>query len=258
LLVLFAHPDADVGRVIAEPWVNSDLILESCERAPLDISAPETSIRFDADAIIDGVAESLLTPEISLSGLDAHMAEQELDLFQLAASLVTQTRACSAEIVWGDAGHCAFRTRVFHYTPDDFRAKPVRGDSARFVYRPKDCSRTQVRGRYPRLQARSHLWRYRNCPHVTAFADHIRKNPVFLSLLKMLERNGCKFRAPQSASEKDGDHGVVASISHCPAIKDGEEPLTLFARQPVTEPHAMLLRSFHPADSGGEVRTQQP
>ncbi len=41
--------------------------------------------------------------------------------------------------------------------------------------------------RYPRLQARRHPWRYRNCPHVTAFADHIRKNPVFLSLLKMLE-----------------------------------------------------------------------
>jgi hypothetical protein len=69
--------------------------------------------------------------------------QQELDLFQLAASFVTQPRACSAEIVWGDAGHCAFRTSVFHYTPDDFRAKPVRGDSARFFYRPKDCSRTR-------------------------------------------------------------------------------------------------------------------
>jgi hypothetical protein len=31
---------------------------------------------------------------------------------------------------------------------------------------------------------------------VTAFADHIRKNPVFLSLLKMIERHGRKFRAP--------------------------------------------------------------
>jgi hypothetical protein len=93
---------------------------------------------------------------------------------------------------------------------------------------------------------------------MTAFADHIRKNPVFLSLLKMLERHGCKFRAPESASEEDGDHGVVTFTSHCGAIKDGEEPLTLFARQLVTEAHAMLFHSFHPADSGGEVRTQQP
>ena len=54
----------------------------------------------------------------------------------------------------------------------------------------------KVRGRYPRLQTRGHPWRYRNRPHMTAFADHIRKNPVFLSLLKMFERHGCKFRAP--------------------------------------------------------------
>ena len=32
----------------------------------------------------------------------------------------------------------------------------------------------------------------------------------------------------------------------------------MFARQPVTEAHAMLFRSFHPADSGGQIRTQQP
>ena len=93
---------------------------------------------------------------------------------------------------------------------------------------------------------------------MTAFADHIRKNPVFLSLLKMRERLCCKFRAPQTASEEDGDHGLVAFTSHCAAIKDSEEPLTLFARQPVTEEHAMLFRALHSADSGGEVRTQQP
>jgi hypothetical protein len=31
---------------------------------------------------------------------------------------------------------------------------------------------------------------------MTSLADHIRENPVFLSLLKMLERHGCKFRPP--------------------------------------------------------------
>ena len=54
------------------------------------------------------------------------------------------------------------------------------------------------------------------------------------------------------------DHGVVAFTSHRAAIKDGEEPLALFARQPVTEAHAMLFRSFYPADSGGQIRTQEP
>ena len=93
---------------------------------------------------------------------------------------------------------------------------------------------------------------------MTSLADHIRENPVFLSLLKMPERHGCKFRASQPASEEGCDHGVVAFTPHRAAIKDGEEPLALFARQPVTETHAMLFRSFHPADSGGQIRAQQP
>ena len=32
----------------------------------------------------------------------------------------------------------------------------------------------------------------------------------------------------------------------------------MFARQPIAEAHAMLFRSFHPAGSGGQIRTQQP
>ena len=93
---------------------------------------------------------------------------------------------------------------------------------------------------------------------MTSLADHIREDPVFLSLLKMLERHACEFRATKSAAEKDGDHRVVTFTSNRAAIKDCEEPLALFARQPIAEAHAMFFRSFHPADSGGQIRTQQP
>jgi hypothetical protein len=57
-----------------------------------------TSVRFDADAIIHRVPEPLLAAEIPLSRLDAHVAEQKLNLFQFAASLVTQARARSTEV----------------------------------------------------------------------------------------------------------------------------------------------------------------
>ena len=39
--------------------------------------------------IVDGVAEPLLAAKVSLSGLDAHMAEQELDLLKLPTGFVT-------------------------------------------------------------------------------------------------------------------------------------------------------------------------
>ena len=69
---------------------------------------------------------------------------------------------------------------------------------------------------------------------MTSFSDQIGENPVFFSLLKMAECYRREFRAAQSASEEDGDHGVVALTSDRTAIKDGEESFALFARQPVT------------------------
>lgn len=82
------------------------------------------------------------------------------------------------------------------FTTPQMTFGPVLGNSACFVYRPKDCSRTEVRGRYPRLQTRGNPCGHRNCPHMTSLADHIREDPVFLSLLKMLKRDACEFRAP--------------------------------------------------------------
>lgn len=93
---------------------------------------------------------------------------------------------------------------------------------------------------------------------MTSLADHISENPVFLSLLQMVERYCREFSPAQSASEQDGDHGVVALTPDRAAIKDGEEPFALFARQPVAEAHAMLFRPFYPTDPGSQIRTQQP
>jgi hypothetical protein len=46
--------------------------------------------------IIDGITESLLAAQVSLRRLDAYMAEQELNLLKLPASLMTQAGACAA------------------------------------------------------------------------------------------------------------------------------------------------------------------
>ena len=42
-------------------------------------------LRLDADPVVDGVAQLLLAPEITLGGLNRHMTEQKLDLIQFAA-----------------------------------------------------------------------------------------------------------------------------------------------------------------------------
>jgi len=62
----------------------------------------------DADVIIDGIAEPLFAAQTPFSCLDAHVTEQELDLFKFPASLVTEARAGSTQIVMGNALKAAF------------------------------------------------------------------------------------------------------------------------------------------------------
>jgi hypothetical protein len=55
----------------------------------------------DADRIVDGVAEPLFASQIALRHLDAYVAGQELDLLQLATTLVAQPSARSTEVMGG-------------------------------------------------------------------------------------------------------------------------------------------------------------
>ena len=50
---------------------------------------------FEACIVVRRVAKPLLTAKVSLRRLDAHMAEQKLDLLKLTAGFVAQTGACS-------------------------------------------------------------------------------------------------------------------------------------------------------------------
>jgi hypothetical protein len=92
---IYSLDDSSIsGAQIIFAWLMRRLLLCGGRTLP-------TSVRFDSDAIIHRVPEPLFAARMPLSRLDAHVAGQELDLFQLAASLVTQTRAYAAEILCG-------------------------------------------------------------------------------------------------------------------------------------------------------------
>lgn len=50
-------------------------------------------IRLDSDGIVNRVPEPLLAAQVSLGRLHADVPEQKLDLLQLPAGFMTQTRA---------------------------------------------------------------------------------------------------------------------------------------------------------------------
>ena len=73
-----------------------------CEVA--QCQAQMLSFGLQTDPIIDGISEPLFAAEVSLRRLNALMAEQKLDLLNLAAGVVTQAGASAPKVVWSDTG----------------------------------------------------------------------------------------------------------------------------------------------------------
>ena len=59
-------------------------------------------VRSEVEKIINGMAEILLAAEVAFRGLDRCMPEQELNLLQLTAAVVTQFGTSPAQVVWCD------------------------------------------------------------------------------------------------------------------------------------------------------------
>jgi hypothetical protein len=59
-------------------------------------------LRFQANPVIDRVPQALFAPKVSLSRLDGHMAEEKLDLFEFASSLVAESGTGSTQVVKSD------------------------------------------------------------------------------------------------------------------------------------------------------------
>jgi hypothetical protein len=49
--------------------------------------------RLEPDAVVYGIFDSLLRPQVALCGLYRYMAEEELDLFEFAASNMAEPSA---------------------------------------------------------------------------------------------------------------------------------------------------------------------
>jgi len=91
-----------------------------------------------ADFIVNRISKALLAAKVSLRRLNAYMAEQELNLLELPAGLVTQTRACAPHVVGSHIVEAAFRTSSFHNTPDDLWTESRLSNPLGLVDGPKD------------------------------------------------------------------------------------------------------------------------
>jgi hypothetical protein len=75
-------------------------------------------LRFDADVVVHGSVDPLLTAEITLCYLHRNVSEKELDLVQFSASGMAQLRARATQIMRCESAETEFLRIVFHYVPD--------------------------------------------------------------------------------------------------------------------------------------------
>jgi hypothetical protein len=72
---------------------------------------------------------------------------------------------------------------------------------------------------------------------MAALANKIGNDPVLLSLLDIFNSQRRQFGAPQTASKKNGERGVVSLASKTANIYRSKKALTLLRGKPITNRH---------------------
>ncbi len=91
----------------------------------------------------------LLAAQVSFRRQHGRMTEKELDLFQLAAGTVAQSRACSSQVVWRDAFYFVSLAAPANDVPHDVLADAVTPDLARAADRPEYSTAGNACSRQP-------------------------------------------------------------------------------------------------------------
>ena len=109
---------------------------------------------FDADAIVDGAANALLTAQITLRGLDGDVTEKELYLLQFSTSRVAEPSARSAKIVRCKSLDTCFVGVLPDDVPDCFFRQTIAPGFPILVYAPVQFADREIGGLNPLIEQR--------------------------------------------------------------------------------------------------------
>ena len=73
---------------------------------------------FDADVVVHGSVDPLLTTEITFGCLHRNVSEKELDLIQFSASGMAQLRARATKIMRCESAEAELLRILFHHVSD--------------------------------------------------------------------------------------------------------------------------------------------
>src|SRR6185437_16882765 len=113
------------------------------------------------------------------------MAEEELNLLQLASINVTQLRTCSPQIMRGEMVKLHSLGTVPNHIPDHVFREPIAPCGSMPTYCPKDSAVGDTRCGHPSIDCGLYPNRHRNRTDMGTFSDEIHDCPVAVTDLDL-------------------------------------------------------------------------
>jgi len=146
--------------------------------------------------VIDGDGYLLLGTEVAFGRLDGCVAEQELDLLQVAAVLAAEFRAGTAQIMCAETLDTDGFRGGFDHAPHCPVAQFLSHDTPTFGDRPELPSGTMASGSRPRVHQELNPHGDGHRANAATFAAEIGNHPAAFALLNILHLE----RGPSSIS----------------------------------------------------------
>lgn len=145
----------------------------------VDVCRPAlcSAVGLDADPVVDRVFEPLLAAKIPLGRLDGDVAQQKLDLVQLASGLAAQAGTGSTQVMRGQIFNGRSLGAVFGNMPYDPLRYAISPRLAGTAYTPKHAAFVHASRYKPAIDGALDPIRNRDRPNVPALANQIPQWP---------------------------------------------------------------------------------
>ena len=128
-------------------------LLRHCSNSrPLGPDSQGSTLRFDADPIIDGAANALLAAQVSLGRLNGDVPEKKLNLLQFATRSVAEPGAGATKVVRRKPLDPCFAGVLTDHVPNYFLHQSIAPDASVLAYPPKQPAGSYVCGLKPLIE----------------------------------------------------------------------------------------------------------
>jgi hypothetical protein len=132
------------------------------------------------------------------------VAEQKLDLLQLAASGTTEPSATPAQIMRREFAYAYFRRELLDDVPNELLGHPLAPNLASTAYAAEQITASNPSGLHPVAQEIPHPIGDRDGPNVTSLPAHVYDRPMSFALLEMINCQTSEFVTPKPACWENG------------------------------------------------------